>query len=101
MITADDADVSEPWIDGLALERQHAEDALIDAAQRLAADEALERLDAEREFANGERALAAEAAGAKTLSTVHPRADGSLRARREQARRSHAQRRRVAGQRGR
>src|SRR6266542_2999573 len=67
MITADDADFSEPRIDGLALERQHAEDALMDAAQRLAADEALERLDAEREFANGERALAAEAAGAKTL----------------------------------
>jgi hypothetical protein len=58
MITADDADFSEPWIDGLAFERQHAEDALMDAAQRLAADEALERLDAEREFANGERALA-------------------------------------------
>lgn len=36
----------------------------MDAAQWLAANKALERLDAKREFAHGERALAAQAAGA-------------------------------------
>ncbi len=41
-------------VDGLALEGQHAEDALVDAAQGFPSDEALQRLDAEREFANGE-----------------------------------------------
>ena len=56
---AGDAGFSETWIDRLALEREHAEHALVDAAQWLAADEALECLDPEGEFAHGERALAA------------------------------------------
>jgi hypothetical protein len=36
----------EAWVDGLALEREHAEDAFVDAAERFASDEALECLDA-------------------------------------------------------
>ena len=46
MITADRADFSEPWIDGLALERQHAEHAFMHAAKRLAPHEALQCFDA-------------------------------------------------------
>lgn len=37
----------EPWVNGLAFEREHADDPLVDAAERLVADEVLERLDAE------------------------------------------------------
>ena len=41
----------EPWIDWLALKGQDAEDAFVDPPQRLAADESVQALDAEREFA--------------------------------------------------
>src|SRR4051812_24171408 len=58
---------SEPRVDRLALEREHAEAALVHAAERLAADEPLERLDAERELAHRERALRAEGAPAQAL----------------------------------
>lgn len=44
---------SQPWVDRLTLQRQHAKHALVDAAQRLAADEALEGLDAQRELPQG------------------------------------------------
>ena len=54
-------------IDGLGLQGQDAEDALVHAAQRLAAHEALQRLDAQRELARGQRALAAQAARAQAL----------------------------------
>ena len=53
---------SEPRVDRLALEREDAEDALVDAAERLAAHEALERFDAERELAQRERSLRREPA---------------------------------------
>jgi len=43
----------QPRVHRLALQRQHAEDALVDAAEGFAADEALERLDAEGELAQG------------------------------------------------
>jgi hypothetical protein len=36
---------SQPRIDRLALERQDTEDALVNSAQRLLADESFERLD--------------------------------------------------------
>src|SRR3954470_423579 len=52
----------QPWIDRLALERQDAKDALVDAAQGLAADEALQPFDSQRQLAQGERALGGEAA---------------------------------------
>ena len=45
---------SQPWVDRLALQRQHAEDALVHAIERLVAHEPLERLDAERELAQRE-----------------------------------------------
>jgi hypothetical protein len=57
----------EPRVDGLALEGEHAEHALVHAAQRLAADEAVERLDAEGEHAQRERALWTEMARAQAL----------------------------------
>ena len=57
----------QPRVDGLALEREHGEHALVHAVERLAAHEALERLDAEAELAGGERALAAEPASAEPL----------------------------------
>src|SRR5215211_1727747 len=60
--TSSRADRSQARIDGLALEGEHAEDALVDAAKRLVADESLEGLDAERELANRQRPLAAESA---------------------------------------
>ena len=47
----------EPWIDWLALKGQDAEDTFVDPPQRLAADESVQGLDAEREFAGGEGAL--------------------------------------------
>src|SRR6188508_1805139 len=56
---------SETRVDRLALERQDAEDALVDASQRLASREALEPFDAERELAGGERPLRREAARAQ------------------------------------
>ena len=50
---------------GSLSKREDAEDALVHPVQRLARDEALERLDAEGELAEGERALVAEAAFAE------------------------------------
>jgi hypothetical protein len=41
---------SQPRIDRLALERQDTEDALVNPAERLFADESFERLDPEREL---------------------------------------------------
>ena len=38
-------------VDGLALQRQHTEDTLMDSVERLVTREALQRLDAERELA--------------------------------------------------
>ncbi len=46
-------------------QRQHAKGALVDAAQRLVAHAALAALDAERELAQGQRALGREAAPAQ------------------------------------
>ena len=51
---------SKSWIDRFALEGEHAEHALVHAPERLAADEALERLDAQRELTHAERALPSE-----------------------------------------
>jgi hypothetical protein len=50
-------------VDGLALEREHTEDALVDLAQRRAAGEPLEALDAKCELAHGERALRSKRSG--------------------------------------
>ena len=60
---------SEARIDGLALQGQHAEDALVDPAQRLAADETLQRLDPQRELAQGQRPLGPTAEVALEPST--------------------------------
>lgn len=46
--------MSQARIDGLALEGEHAEDALVYAPERVLANEAFETLDAERELADGE-----------------------------------------------
>jgi hypothetical protein len=52
----------QPRIHGLALEGEDRERALVDAAERLAADEALQALDPDRELAVGDAPLASEAA---------------------------------------
>src|SRR5687767_1232309 len=57
-------------VHGLALEGEHREHTLVDAAQWFAADEALEGLDAERKLADGERSLAAEPALAQALEVL-------------------------------
>ena len=51
---------SEPRVHGLAFEGEDGEDALVDAAEGLAAGEALQRLDPEGELAEGERAFGAD-----------------------------------------
>src|SRR5690349_5399635 len=68
---------SQSRIHRLALQRQHAENALVNPPQGLAADESLQRLDAECELPLGQRPLAADAAGAKSLEVLRP---GVLRA---------------------
>lgn len=57
----------QPRVYRLALERQHRERALVNAAKWLLADEALETLDAQSELAEGERALGAEAAATEAV----------------------------------
>lgn len=44
----------QPRVDGLALEREDAEDALVDAVEGFLLDEAMQGFDAERELAEGE-----------------------------------------------
>src|SRR5437773_7704944 len=53
----------QPWIHRLTLQRQHAEDALVHAVQRLALSEAMQRLEPERELPQRERAFVRQAAG--------------------------------------
>src|SRR5260370_13548989 len=53
---------SEPRVDRLALQREHAEHAFVHAKGGLAADEPLERLDSQRALGGGQRPLAPEAA---------------------------------------
>ena len=64
-------------------ERQDAEDTLVHAPQRLAAHEAFEGFDAQRELLHGERPLGAQAAAAQPVAATRPTAietmpDGSL-----------------------
>src|SRR4051794_31554404 len=53
-------DALQPRVHGLALEGEDAEDALVDAIERLALDEALQRFHAKGELADGERTLGRE-----------------------------------------
>ena len=57
-------------IDGFALDGKHAEDAFVDSAERLTADEALERFDLERELSEGECSLAPEHSLAQALEIL-------------------------------
>ena len=50
----------QPRVYGLTLHREHAENAFMDAIERLASDEPVERLYPEPELADGECALATE-----------------------------------------
>src|SRR5687768_4868749 len=56
---------SERRIDGLALQREDAEDALVHAVERLLRDESFEGLDAEGELSERERPLVAQPARAE------------------------------------
>ena len=55
----------QPWVNGLAFQRQDGENHFVDATQRLALDETLQRLMAEEELADCERSLLAETATAQ------------------------------------
>jgi hypothetical protein len=50
----------QSWVDRLALEREHSKDTFVHTSERLAGDEAFQRLVAEGEFTKREIALAAE-----------------------------------------
>ena len=52
----------EPRVDRLAFEREDPEDAFVNAAEGLVANEAFEGFEAEGEFAQGEGAFGGEAA---------------------------------------
>src|SRR5438132_9310110 len=58
---------SEPGVDGLALQGEHPEHALVHAVQRLLPHEPLERLDPECELPDRERPLVAEVPFPKAL----------------------------------
>lgn len=62
----------QPGIHRLALERQDAEGALVDAAEGLAVDEALEPLQAQGELAQREGALAPEVPGPAGAAGARP-----------------------------
>src|SRR5579883_2739127 len=55
-------DYLESRVDRFTLKREHPEDTLVYAAQRLAGDEALQRLNPEGKFASSERSLASQCA---------------------------------------
>src|SRR5687768_10152825 len=50
----------QPWVNRLALQRQHAEDALVHPPQRFAPDESGQGLDAQGELAERQRPLRAQ-----------------------------------------
>ena len=56
----EDTSPLQPRVHRLALQGQHAEHALVDPPQRLAADEPLQPLDPQGELAEGQRPLAAQ-----------------------------------------
>src|SRR4051794_21670196 len=60
----------QPRVHRLALQGQHPERALVHPAQRLPPHEALQPLDPQREFPQGQRALARDAALAETLQVL-------------------------------
>src|SRR5580693_9597483 len=57
---------SKPRVHGFALKREHTEDALMDAPQRLTANETLQPFDAERELAQGQRSFPSQSPRPKT-----------------------------------
>jgi hypothetical protein len=59
---ADKTAPSEPRIDWFAFHGQDRKDALMDAAQRFAPDESLERLDSQRELAQCQSPLGSQSA---------------------------------------
>src|SRR5579884_1475828 len=60
----------KPRIHRLAFQGKDGEGALVDVPQGLAADETLKRLDAQRELAQRQRPLGAQAAGAQALEVL-------------------------------
>jgi hypothetical protein len=59
---AADVVASEPGVHRFGLERKNAEDTFVNAAERLPANETLERFDTEREFRKREGPLSSQAA---------------------------------------
>src|SRR5215468_5179855 len=60
----------QPRIDGLAFQRQDGENRFVDTTQRLALDEALQRLMAEEELADRDGSLLAETATAQSCKVL-------------------------------
>lgn len=65
-------DSLEPRVNRLALKGKHAEYAFVHPSKRLATHKAFERLDAERELAEGKRALDRQPALPQTLEILGP-----------------------------
>ena len=61
----------EPRVDRLALQGEDAEDALVDPVERLGPGEALQRLDAEGELAQGEASACGRGCGRAGASSWH------------------------------
>src|SRR5690606_41397290 len=61
---------SQPRVDGLALEREHAEHTLVDESQRRLVHEPLERLESQAELANREAALSRQPPRAQPLEVL-------------------------------
>ena len=67
------ARLSQTRVDRLALQREHAEHALVDPPQRFALDEPLESFDPQRELAKRQRSFARQPAFAQPLEVFGQR----------------------------
>ena len=72
-VSREQVDLLQPRIDRLALQREDAEHALVNASERLSLDEALESFDAQRELAQRQRSLPRQAAFAQPLEVLGQR----------------------------
>src|SRR5262249_22214791 len=63
----------QPRINGLALEREHAEHAFVDPPERFALNESLQSLDSERKLAKRKRPLAGQPPLAKASQVLRQR----------------------------
>src|SRR6266511_1944875 len=67
------ASPSQARVDRLAFQGEQGKDAFVDAARRLALDEALQGLDTQRKFPRGQRTLVAQTALAQPVEVLRQR----------------------------